>query len=97
MREGRGKGKENGRTLAEKPTNVPTETRKLFKSDFKIIASSLASGSPQPRDLERKTNWSFVSWVSRKASFYVSDWQGHVGMVLPGLGIQEDLERHVCV
>lgn len=30
VREERGKGKENGRTLAEKPMNVPVETRNFF-------------------------------------------------------------------
>lgn len=95
MREERGKGKENGRTLAEKSMNVPMETRKLFLSDFKIITSSSASGSTNPRDQERKVNWSSVSWVSGKACLYVPDWQGHVGMVLPGLRFQEDLERGV--
>lgn len=37
VREGRGKGKgkENGRTLAEKPMNVPVETKNFLKVTLK--------------------------------------------------------------
>lgn len=38
---------------------------------------------------------SSVCRVSRKACLYVPDEQGHVDTVLPELGFQEDLERHV--
>lgn len=88
MGEGRGREK-NDRTSAENPRKI--------KNDFKMSTSS-ASGHPSPWDLERKKSRDCYGPLCPRLvgkHVYVPDRQGHVDMVLPGQGFQEDLERHV--